>query len=127
MGVSTTPNPSDRSRWLLFRILTRLNEIQGIAGPVGPTGPTGAPGVSTRQSGKQAIGSGVDFVSVTFAIAFASAPVVTGTIGRNAGDSTLTANIDQDSISTTGFTVHFSSTTDNANYKFNWTADVATQ
>lgn len=152
MSVNTIPNPSDRSRWLLFRICLRLNELTGGGGGgsgdvVGPAGATdghivtfdGATGKLIKDSGiaisaivtptiqkkSQAIGSGVDAISVVFPSAFASAPVVVASVSRPAGSDMIFVNIDEASITTTGFTAQLSSTTPDANYKLKWFADVS--
>lgn len=61
MSLSTIPNQSDRSRWLLYKILTRLNQLVGIAGPTGATGAQGPKGdtgnVDTSLSNNYSIGT----------------------------------------------------------------------
>lgn len=74
------------------------------------------------QAGNQAIGSGVDTVSVVFPVSFASAPSVIASISRPVGEDLIDVNIDQASITTVGFTASLGATTPTANYRIEWTA-----
>lgn len=75
------------------------------------------------QGGTQAIGLGVDTISVVFAPAFAVAPVsVVATISRPAAEGLIEVNIDKASITAAGFTATLSATTPSANYNINWMA-----
>lgn len=80
-------------------------------------------GSSTLQSGSQDIGSTVDTISVVFPIAYAAAPTVIASMSRPVAENLIYANIDQASITTTGFTASLSSTTGSANYKIKWIAN----
>lgn len=86
-------------------------------------GSGGGGGSGTVQTGNKAIGSGVDTISVTFATPFASAPSVIVSLSRPVGESIIDVNVDQASITTTGFTASLGSTTPDANYKINWIAN----
>lgn len=77
---------------------------------------------TTLQAGSQAIGSGVDTISVVFPTPFAAAPVVVANMSRPVAESLLTVNIDKASITTLGFTASLGSTTDSANYFLEWIA-----
>lgn len=74
------------------------------------------------QAGSQNIGSGVDTISVVFPVAFAVAPVVVASMSRPVAEGLIEFNIDQASITTTGFTASLGATTGSANYKLKWMA-----
>lgn len=74
------------------------------------------------QAGSQAIGSGVDTISVVFPTAFAVAPVVVASISRPVAEGLIQVNIDEASITTLGFTASLSATTGSANYRLKWMA-----
>lgn len=77
---------------------------------------------TTLQAGNQAIGSGVETISVVFGTAFAVAPVVVATISRPVAENLIDCNIDEASVTTAGFTASLTSTTGSANYKLKWMA-----
>ena len=77
---------------------------------------------TTLQAGSQAIGNGVDTISVVFPTPFAVAPVVVPQISRPVAESLITVNVDEASITTLGFTASLGSTTDSANYVLKWMA-----
>lgn len=77
---------------------------------------------STLQSGSQAIGSGVDTISVVFGTAFAVAPTVVASISRPVAENLVEFNIDEASITVNGFTASLGATTGSANYKLKWMA-----
>lgn len=98
------------SQWdLLRKILLTLNET--------PTS------VSTLQSGSQAIADGVDVACVIFPTPFVGIPNVVATLSRDAVDPVMELNIDEDSITATGFCVTLGGTTINANYVIQWMAN----
>lgn len=78
---------------------------------------------STLQSGSQAIGNGVDTISVIFPVAYAAAPTVVACISRPVAENMVELNIDEASITTTGFTASLSAATGTANYKIKWMAN----
>lgn len=78
---------------------------------------------STLQAGSEAIGNGLDTVSVVFPVAYAAIPVVTATVSRPAADPLITWNIDEASITVNGFTASLGANTINANYKLKWMAN----
>lgn len=144
-----TPLCSDGPNELLAKILLGLPDLAGgggtgdVVGPAGATdgnivifdGPTGKlisdSGIAIGdiitsagfQGGTQAIGLGVDTISVVFAPAFAVAPVsVVATISRPAAEGLIETNIDKASITAAGFTATLSATTPSANYNINWMA-----
>lgn len=144
------PEPScNDSQWqLLFKILQGLPDIGGAAGTGDVVGPAGAvdgnivifDGVTgkliedsginitdivtndTFQAGSQAIGSGVNTISVVFPVAFAVPPVIVGTMSRPVGENLFDVNIDEASITVAGFTASLSGTTLSANYRLKWMA-----
>lgn len=77
---------------------------------------------TTLQAGNQAIGSGVETISVVFGTAFGVAPVVVATISRPVAENMIECNIDEASVTVAGFTASLSSTTGSANYKLKWMA-----
>jgi len=107
-----TPKCCDTQWELIYKILLSLPDIV----PIPPT-------PSTLQTGVQSIGSGVSTISVVFPTAYASAPTVLGSISRPVAEDLIMMNIDQASITTTGFTATLSGTTTSANYKLNWMAN----
>lgn len=106
------PGCCDGPNELLRKILLGLAEISISGG-----------GTGTLQSGSQNIGSGVDTISVTFPVAFAATPDVVLTISRPAAEDLIQVNIDDASLTTTGFTASLSATTGSANYKLKWFAN----
>lgn len=82
-----------------------------------------AAATSTLQSGSQAIGNGLDTVSVVFPVAFAAIPAVVATVSRPAADPLIDWNIDEASITVNGFTASLGATTPNGNYKLKWMAN----
>lgn len=77
---------------------------------------------TTLQSGSQAIGAGVETISVVFGTAFAVAPVVIASMSRPVAENLLFVNIDEASITTLGFTATISGITGSANYRLKWMA-----
>lgn len=77
---------------------------------------------TTLQSGSQAIGSGVDTISVVFGTVFASPPVVISTISRPSAEGIILVNIDEASITVAGFTASLTGLTGSANYRLKWMA-----
>ena len=107
-----TPLCSD-SQWdLLRKILLGLPDI--VPAP---------PVASTLQSGSQAIASGADVACVIFPTPFVGIPNVVATLSRDAADPVMELNIDEDSITATGFCVTLGGTTINANYVIQWMAN----
>lgn len=104
------PGCSDGPTDLLRKILIGLPEIV-ISG-----------GSGDCQSGSQAIGNGLDTVSVVFPTPFAVAPVVVVSISRPAADPLIEVNIDEASITVLGFTASLGATTPNADYRLKWMA-----
>lgn len=80
-------------------------------------------GTSTLQSGSQAIGSGVDTISVVFPVAFAGVPDVVISISRPVAENLIQANIDEASITVNGFTASLGAATGSANYILKWMAN----
>lgn len=78
---------------------------------------------STLQSGSQAIGSGVDTISVVFPVAYAVAPIVVASISRPVAENLIEFNIDEASITVNGFTASLGASTGSANYKLKWMAN----
>ena len=78
---------------------------------------------STLQAGSEAIGNGLDTVSVVFPVAYAAIPVVTATVSRPVADPLIDWNIDEASITVNGFTASLGATTPNGNYKLKWMAN----
>lgn len=74
------------------------------------------------QSGSQAIGSGLDTVSVVFPVAYAAVPTVVVSLSRPAADPIMEVNIDEASITVNGFTASLGGTTVDANYRLKWMA-----
>lgn len=74
------------------------------------------------EAGSQAIGAGVDTISVVFGTPFAVAPVVVATVSRPVAENLIECNIDEASITVAGFTASLSATTASANYKLKWMA-----
>lgn len=77
---------------------------------------------STLQSGSEAIGSGVDTISVVFPTAFGVIPNVVVSISRPVAENMIEVNIDEASISGAGFTCSLGAATGSANYKLKWMA-----
>lgn len=77
---------------------------------------------STLQSGSQAIGTGVDTISVVFPTPFSVAPVVVATMSRPVAESLIELNIDEASITALGFTASLSASTGSVNYRLKWMA-----
>jgi len=107
------PEPSccDGPNELLRKILLGLPDISGGGGS------------GNVQSGSQAIGSGVDTISVVFPVAYSGVPDVVISISRPVAENLIQANIDEASITTTGFTASLSATTGTANYRIKWMAN----
>lgn len=78
---------------------------------------------SSVQSGNQAIGSGVDFISVVFPVAFAVAPDVIISVSRPVAENLIYANVDKASVTPLGFTASLGSTTGSTNYELTWIAN----
>lgn len=110
-------NCSDSPRDLLFKILVRLNEMTGGGGS--------GTGTSNAVMGQQAIGAGVDFVDVVFAVPFASAPHVVVSLSRPTGEFILSVNVNQNSITAAGFRAELGATTPTANYVIHYVASIA--
>ncbi|HEX5177106.1 MAG TPA: hypothetical protein VFV83_08760 [Chthoniobacteraceae bacterium] len=72
--------------------------------------------------GSEAITGGESSVAVIFSEPFAAAPVVTATVGKPAGGDNIWATVDQESITTDGFTAYLSGPTPAEDYFLNWTA-----
>lgn len=107
-----TPACNDSQWELLFKILQSLPSIS-----------TGGGTTSTLQSGQQAIANGADTVSVVFPTVFAAVPDVTVTISRPSGEALIPVNINQDSLTVTGFTAELGGTTPSGNYFIHWFAN----
>lgn len=145
-----TPGCNDGPNTLLAKILEGLAEMEGGLGGGDVVGPAGAvdgniaifdgitgkliedSGVSissiittsTFRSGSQAIGVGVDTISVVFVPALAGVPTaVVATISRPVADGIIEVNIDDASITAAGFTASLAGTTPTANYKLKWFAN----
>jgi hypothetical protein len=97
------------TEWDLLKLI--LEELENLA----PS--------TTIQSGSKAIGSGVDTVTVTFPEVFDHVPDVVVSISRPAAEDLIDVNIDEASISATGFTVSLGTHTGSANYKLKWIAN----
>lgn len=80
-------------------------------------------GASSLQSGSQAIGSGVDTISVVFPVAFGAAPDVIISVSRPVAENLIHANIDSASVTAAGFTASLGATTGSANYVLTWIAN----
>ena len=106
-----TPSCCDTQYQLIFKILESLPFISGGGG------------TSTLQSGSQNIGSGVETISVVFPVAFAATPDVVISISRPVDENLIYANIDDASLTATGFTVSLGAATGSANYKLKWMAN----
>lgn len=145
-----TPGCCDGPNELLYKILLGLADIEGglgggdVVGPAGATdgdivlfdGATGKlikdSGVNISdivteddlQAGSQAIGSGVDTISVVFPTVMTGVPVVLASMSRPAAEDLIFINIDEASITAAGFTASLSSTTGSANYRMKWMAKV---
>lgn len=147
------PSCSDGPNELLRKILLGLPEISGGGGSaltiqdegvvltatadtidfvgagvtataVGNTVTVTIPGAtSSVQSGSQAIGSGVDTISVVFPVAFGAAPDVIISISRPVAENLIHANIDSASVTAAGFTASLGATTGSANYVLTWIAN----
>lgn len=78
------------------------------------------------QSGSEPIGNGLDTVTVVFPIPFTVPPNVVAIISRTSGDPVIDVDLDQDSITTTGFDAKLASVTPNADYFLQWMANGAT-
>lgn len=94
-----------------------------VATAVGDAVTVTVAGGSSIQSGNQAIGSGVDTISVVFPVAFAAAPDVIISISRPVAENLIYANVDRASVTTAGFTASLGSTTGSANYELTWIAN----
>lgn len=79
---------------------------------------------TTVKGGVTSIPSGATSVTIAFGFTFASAPSVRVTIGRPAGSPLVQANVNTDSITTTGCTVALSVATPDGNYKAEWEASL---
>ena len=77
---------------------------------------------TSLQAGSQAIGNGVETISVVFPVAFAVAPVIVASMSRPAAEDMISFNIDEASITVAGFTASLGSTTTSANYRLKWMA-----
>lgn len=79
--------------------------------------------VSALQSGSEAVANGTDTVTVVFPSAFVGTPSVVVTVSRPLGEFLIYANIDDASLTATGFTASLSGTVTSANYKLKWMAN----
>lgn len=84
----------------------------------------GGGSAASLQVGSQAITNGQNTVTVTFSTTFASTPVVVATVSRISGDPDVYCDVNQDSISTTGFIATLSASVPNGNYKLTWMASI---
>lgn len=76
------------------------------------------------QAATQAIGNGVDTISVVFPTPFASVPVIVITIKKPVADSIIDANVDSASVTVNGFTASLGGSTTSANYGLSWIATI---
>lgn len=140
------PACNDFDNGLLRKILLSLPSISTGGGGGDVTGPAGAvdgniaifdgatgkiiedSGVAISsittglQSGSQAIGAGVDTISVVFPVAFTAVPDVVVSISRPVAEGLIDVNIDEASITVAGFTASLGATTPTANFRLKWFA-----
>lgn len=74
------------------------------------------------QSGNQAIGNGLDTISVVFPTAFSAIPDVIVSISRPVAESIIDSNVDIASVTVNGFTASLGGSTGSANYSLSWIA-----
>lgn len=74
------------------------------------------------QRASVAIDSAAEEIEITFGSAFAAAPIVIVTVEVPEGEDTVTAEIEKETIATTGFTARLSAATPSANYRLAYIA-----
>jgi hypothetical protein len=83
----------------------------------------GSETVIVMRRGKVAIASGARTVTVTFSAPLSNTPQsVTCSISRPAGGAKISADVNEDSITTAGFTAELTGPTPDANYKLHYAA-----
>lgn len=146
LTCSCLPSPNDSQADLLRKIATRI--CQGGGGDGDVTGPDGAvdgniaifdgatgtviedSGINISeittglQSGSQAIGAGVETISVVFPTPMTAVPNIVPGISRPVAEPLITVNIDRASVTVNGFTASLGAVTPSVNYLLTWFAHV---